>query len=98
MAVIEGLKINEAEYDLEDGRKGKLAVLIYAGDMDPRSVLDWAVKKYTEGSNGKYYELIDAELNCPWVRVILSNINDMKQITWQQAIREIKLNKILDIK
>lgn len=59
MTVIEGLKINEVEYELEEGRKGKLAVLIYAGDEDPKSILDWGVSKYTEGSNGEYYELID---------------------------------------
>jgi hypothetical protein len=98
MATIQGLKINEAEYELENGEKAKLAVLLYAGEEDPKPILDWAVANYTEGSGGKYYELIDAELNCPWVRVILSNINDMKQITWAEAMREIKLNKLLDIK
>jgi hypothetical protein len=96
MISIERLSINESEYDLKDGSKGKLAVLIYVGDRDPREVLDWAVEKYTEGSDGKYHELIDSELNCPWVRVILSNINDMEKITWQEAMRESKINKILN--
>ena len=77
MSIVEGMRINESEYDLANGEKGKIAVFLYNGDQDPKSILDYCVKKYVENNN--HYELIDAQLNCPWVRVVLSNINDMKQ-------------------
>ena len=93
---VTGLSINEAEYDLEDGSKGKFAVLLYAGDEDPKFILDWAVSNYTEGVKG-YKVLIDAQLNCPWMRVVVSNINDMEQISWEAMdkiiSRELKIKK-----
>lgn len=94
--IIEGLRINEAEYDLENGKKGKVAVLIYTGSADPRPVLDYAIRSYV--GNAKYYELMDAQMNNPWTRVILSNINDMKQENFddymKRKIRKDKLKKI----
>jgi hypothetical protein len=93
------LTINEAEIELKDGKFGKLAVFMYAGDKDPRAMLDWAVNKYVDGSNVPYIELIDAQLNCPWVRVIVSNVNDMEQMEFgvymKQLNRERKIDKIL---
>lgn len=77
MKKIAGLKINEAKYDLPNNKKGKLAVLMYSGGADPKKVLDYAVSVYVE-KNG-YHELIDAHLDNPWMRVLLSDINDMKQ-------------------
>lgn len=77
MTNIPGLTINEAEYALENGGKGKIAVFIYAGISDPKKVLDLAIHQYV-GNNG-YNELIDANLDNPWMRVVLSNINNMKQ-------------------
>lgn len=71
------LKINEVEYDLPDNSKGKIAVFIYSGRLDPAKMLDLAIRQYV-GNNG-YYELMDASLNNPWMRVILSDINTMKQ-------------------
>lgn len=72
-----GLTINEAEYDLPEGGKGKIAVFLYSGESDPKKVLDHAVHLYVE-SNG-YHELIDYNLDNPWMRVVLSDINKMKQ-------------------
>jgi hypothetical protein len=72
-----GLSINEAEYDLPNSQKGKIAVLIYTGSADPKKVLDYAVHIYVE--NNGYHELIDANLDNPWMRVILNNINSMEQ-------------------
>ena len=74
---IEGLTINEAEYKLENGDNGKIAVLIYNGNKDPKQILDYAVKEYTGKNN--YHELIDSHLDNPWMRVIISDINSMKQ-------------------
>lgn len=93
------LTINEAEIELKDGKFGKLAVFMYSGDKDPRAMLDWAVGKYVEGSNVPYIELIDAQLNCPWVRVIISNVDDMEQMNFNDYMkvinRERKIDKIL---
>lgn len=83
MSNISGVKINEAEYDLPTGEKGKLAVFIYSGGADPQKVLDFAVSEYVE-KNG-YYELIDAHLDNPWMRVVLSNINSMKQVEFDPS-------------
>jgi uncharacterized protein YozE (UPF0346 family) len=74
---ISGLSINEAEYDLLNNGKGKIAVLIYTGSADPKKILDYAVSVYVE--NEGYHELIDAHLDNPWIRVILSDINNMSQ-------------------
>ena len=77
MKKIKGLKINESEYDLPKNRKGKMAVLMYNGGADPKKVLDYAVSVYVQ--NDGYYELIDANLDNPWMRIILSDINSMEQ-------------------
>lgn len=74
---IPGLTINESSYKLENGQDAKLAVFIYTGNADPKPILDYAVKEYV-GENG-YHELIDAHLDNPWTRVILSEINGMNQ-------------------
>jgi hypothetical protein len=74
---ISGLTINEADYDLLNNGKGKMAVLIYTGSADPKKVLDYAVSVYVQSEG--YHELIDAHLDNPWMRVILSDINSMSQ-------------------
>jgi len=80
MTEITGLSINQAEYDLENGEKGEIAVFIYVGKSDPKKVLDWAVCEYA-GTN-VYNELVDANLDNPWMRVVISDINNMKQKTF----------------
>jgi hypothetical protein len=77
MEKISGLSISESEYDLEKGGKGKIAVFIYTGSADPKKVLDFAVHQYVQ--NEGYHELIDANLDNPWMRVILSDINGINQ-------------------
>lgn len=74
---MEDVKINKSEYKLEKGGTAKLAVLIYVGDSDPRPILDAAVESYTNGKS--YHELIDANLDNPWMRVVLEDINDLPQ-------------------
>jgi hypothetical protein len=74
---IKGLTINEAYYDLANGGKGKIAVLMYAGGADPKKVLDKAVREYVQSNS--YHELIDSHLDNPWMRVIISDINNMEQ-------------------
>lgn len=77
MDSIKGLTISESEYKLDNGRNAKLAVFIYSGAANPKSVLDAAINKYV-GDNG-YHELIDANLDNPWMRVILTDINHIHQ-------------------
>lgn len=74
---IEGLKINESKYKLKNGCYGTLAVFLYNGGADPRKVLEYAVKEYV-GDNS-YHELMCTSVSNPWMRVVVSNINDMKQ-------------------
>jgi hypothetical protein len=93
---IKGLRINEAEYDLENGNKGKVAVFLYGGE-DPKPILDYAVRIYVDGN--QHYELIDAQLNCPCVRVVLSNIKDMKQENFTDYMkRKIRFRKLKEIR
>jgi len=72
------LTINEAEYVLPDEKKGTIAVFMYTGGSDPKKILDGAVRTYVKDKS--YHELIDAHLDNPWMRVVLSDdINGMKQ-------------------
>ena len=74
---IENLTINESEYPLANGKMGKIAVFIYMGTRDPHTVLSAAVEDYV--GEHEYYELLESSMDNPWMRVIVSNINDMKQ-------------------
>ena len=74
---MENVKINLSEYSLQGSGKSKIAVLMYTGASDPRPVLDEAVRLFVKGK--PYHELIDANLDNPWMRVILEEINDMNQ-------------------
>ncbi|MEI7663873.1 MAG: hypothetical protein WCK34_16820 [Bacteroidota bacterium] len=77
MKLIPDLVINESEITLQGGNVGKIAVLIYTGERDPKYVLDYAISKYVERK--PHNVLIDANMDNPWMRVIISNINDMIQ-------------------
>ena len=86
------LTINESRYELAGGKgKGKLAVFIYAGKSDPKVMLDLAIKEYVD--NNGYHELIDANLDNPWMRVVLSDINDMKQEIYDSTIHKLIAEK-----
>lgn len=88
MSKIPGLKINYANYDLPSGEKGKIAVFLYTGNSDPRPILDNAVSLYVQSN--PYHELIDAHLDNPWMRVIISDINNMNQEAFDSSIHTIK--------
>lgn len=77
LKAMKGMMINEAEFNLENGGKGKIAVFIYTGGGDPEKFLDQAVNGYVE-HNG-HHQLIDANLDNPWIRVVVSDINRMHQ-------------------
>ena len=78
MKKLTGVRISEAEYELPNNSKGKMAVLMYNGNGDPKKILDHAVSEYVQDDG--YHELIDANLDNPWMRVILSEINSLKQV------------------
>lgn len=71
------LTINETTFELNKNKKGKIAVFMYSGDSDPVKILDDAVRLYV-GEVG-YHELIDYNLDNPWMRVVLSDINEIQQ-------------------
>lgn len=68
MSKMDVLTISESTYDLENGGKGKIAVFIYNGLFDPKPIIDLG-----------YYDLMISSSDNPWVRVVLSDINNMKQ-------------------
>ena len=50
-----------------------LAVFLYFGNEDPVKKLDEAIDKYVEGND--YYEFIDSNMDNPWTRVIVKDID-----------------------
>lgn len=74
---MEKIKIEESTINLKYGREGKVAILMYVGEDDPVSKLDDAVSEYV--GNVAYNQFIDINMDNPWVRVIISGINDMEQ-------------------
>ena len=82
------IKIQESSIELTQGRTGKIAVLQYVGDDDPIAKLDWAESEYV-GSN-RYMEFIDVNNDNPWIRVIISDINEMNQVDFDPSIHKLK--------
>lgn len=80
------IRINEADFPLKDGGTGRIAIFIYAGDEDPGPILEGAINKYTEG-NTSFITLVDAGMNCPWVRVVVSDIDRMEETTLEEYMR-----------
>lgn len=74
---MEKVRINHSTFTLKNGGKGAIVVLMYSGSGDPKIALDKAVREIAE--NISYFELIDAHLDNPWTRVLMTNINDMTQ-------------------
>jgi hypothetical protein len=91
------LRINESTFPLKNGGTGVVAVFIYAGDEDPKPILGDAIRKYTEGTTN-YDIFMDAQMNCPWVRVVISGISDMEQMDYNDFIvgyrRDQKLKEL----
>lgn len=83
MSTYKGVTICLSEYKLATAGVGKIAVFIYTGNENPKGILDSAVFEYVNG-NG-YHELIDANLDNPWMRVILTDINNMYQEDFDPA-------------
>ena len=89
------IRICESKFPLKNNIGfGVIAVFLYSGDDDPNEILNNAINKYTEGSNIDYTILMDAYLNCPWIRVIITNVKDMAEITLQQLKRDMRLKSL----
>ena len=82
------VKIQESSIDLTLGRKGQVAVLIYAGEDDPIAELDRAVSEYV--GHVEYIQFIDNNMDNPWVRVIISGINEMNQEDFDPLKHKLK--------
>lgn len=84
------VKINYSNFDLKNGGKGVIAVLFYSGNGDPKIAFDKAVMEMSANTDIGYFELIDAHLNNPWMRVILTDINDMGQEDFDSLKHNLK--------
>jgi hypothetical protein len=83
------IRINHSKFKLANGKNGVIAVLMYTGKGDPRKALDNAVSSMVANNEG-YFELIDANLDNPWTRVIMTNINDMEQVDFDPTHQNLK--------
>ena len=70
------IRINISKYPTKNG-EGIIAILMYNGKGDPKIALDNAVREFVKDES--YLEMIDANLDNPWTRVILTKINDIEQ-------------------
>ena len=60
-------------------KKVKIGILLYKGSGDPVKHLNEAVFHYVGNvGNVGYNEFIDANMDNPWVRVIIKGINDIE--------------------
>ncbi len=71
------VKIQESTIDLQNGQKGRVAVLTNVGEENPTAKLDWAVAEYV--GNAGYNQFVDVHADNPYMRVIISGINEMSQ-------------------
>jgi len=82
------VKIQESEIDLTNGKKGKIAILIYVGEEDPVVKLDQAVSAYV--GHESYNQYVDIHMDNPWTRVIVSGINEMKQADFDSTKHKLE--------
>lgn len=84
------IEIHESEIQKEDGGKAKLAILrTSSGSPNPIDELDTAVHYYVQ--NTGYHQFIEIHLDNPWIRVILSDINELHFDNFKKD--EHRLNK-----
>ena len=67
--------------------KVKVGILMYTGSGDPVKHLNDAVHHYV-GHEG-YNEFIDANMDNPWIRVIIKGINDIEQVEFNPEIHRL---------
>lgn len=66
-----GIHINEIKIDM-----GKIVTFTYEGKYDPTLSIDEAIRIYTTKRDGldpiTYKEFIDANMDNPWVRIVIT--------------------------
>jgi hypothetical protein len=68
-------------------KKVKVGILIYTGAGDPVKHLNEAVHNYVR--NEGYNEFIDANMDNPWVRVIIKGMNEMEKVEFIPEIHHL---------
>ena len=82
------------EFSLENG---KVAIFQYVGQDDPVDPLNEAVYLYTGGT--KYTEMDDINMDNPWVRVVISDLDKIQEggiIRTNDIIRDWRLKNLLN--
>ena len=64
--------------------KVKVGIFVYTGAGDPVYHLDKAIDNYVRYEN--YNEFIDANMDNPWVRVIIQGLNEMEKVEFKPEI------------
>jgi len=85
---MEKIIIQESSIELTHDRKGQIAVLMYVGDKDPVAKLNLAVSQYV--GNFSHIQFVDINMDNPWVRVIITGINEMNQEDFNPLIHKLK--------
>ncbi len=83
------LEIREGVYQLENGVNAKFAVFLYPGPYDPHDVLKSAIEEYV-GDEG-YHEFVDSSLSNPWMKVVVSDINEMNSEPFDPEYHHISI-------
>lgn len=86
-----GIKINRIELNGKDS-KPSIAVFMYSGNEDPVETLDKAVATYV-GEN-EFYEYVDDNMDNPWTRVILKEIDGFEKTDFIVEGRTFDLYKL----
>ena len=89
------IKIKEVQLE-----GGKLAIFNYVGSDDPVLHINNAIALYTSGYNGIWHDFVDANMNNPWVRIIITDINPIQEngVDFNDIIRDVRLRHLLDEK
>lgn len=91
---MENVKVNWSKFDLKNtDKKGVIVVLMYIGKGDPKPALDAVVSQMVQGCDG-FFEMIDANQDNPWTRVLMTSINNMRQENYNPTVHNLK--KLLD--
>jgi len=85
---MEKVIIQESSIELTHGRTGQIAVLMYVGENDPVAKLNSVVSEYV--GNVGHNQFVDINMDNPWVRVIITGINEMKQEDFNPLKHKLK--------
>ncbi len=58
---------------------GKIAIFKYVGSGDPVAPLNEAICMYVGDYKGIYHEMIDANMDNPWFRIIMTDVNEIQE-------------------